>query len=205
MTESTMAIVFLAGMVVGGVIRAPHAVRAKRLKTVEERTSGLEKFLLVLAFLGMVVFPCFFIFTPLLRFADNRFPLWTGWAGAGLMAGFVLLLWRSHADLGRNFWVTVRVREDHELVTGGVYARVRHPMYSAHLLLALSQALLLHNWVAGFGFLAVMVPFFMLRIPLEERLMSDRFGEEYGDYMRRTGRILPKFGAGGGSRSANSH
>jgi len=50
---------------------------------------------------------------------------------------------RTHKDLGRNWSVTLEVREQHALVTNGVYSRVRHPMYSAFWLWALAQALLL--------------------------------------------------------------
>ena len=56
------------------------------------------------------------------------------------------LFWRSHADLGRNWSVHVRVREGHTLVTSGVYSWIRHPMYAALLLAAAGLISVLHNW-----------------------------------------------------------
>jgi protein-S-isoprenylcysteine O-methyltransferase Ste14 len=65
-------------------------------------------------------------------------------------------------------------------------------MYAAHLLWALAQPLLLHNWIAGFSFLVVIIPHFLLRIGDEEKMMLDNFGDEYSEYMKKTGRFLPK-------------
>ncbi|NOT29051.1 MAG: isoprenylcysteine carboxylmethyltransferase family protein [Planctomycetes bacterium] len=56
---------------------------------------------------------------------------------------------RSHADLGTNWSITLEVREQHTLVTRGVYARVRHPMYTALLLYALGQWLVVPNWLVA--------------------------------------------------------
>jgi protein-S-isoprenylcysteine O-methyltransferase Ste14 len=54
--------------------------------------------------------------------------------------------------------------------------------------------LLLHNWIAGFLNLLAFIPFYFLRIKAEEQMMIDSFGAEYQEYMRRTGRVLPKMG-----------
>ena len=53
--------------------------------------------------------------------------------------------------------------------------------------------LLLQNWIVGPAFLVTFVPFYLLRVPSEERMMLDVFGDQYRDYRKRTGRILPKF------------
>ncbi|MGD9345377.1 MAG: isoprenylcysteine carboxylmethyltransferase family protein, partial [Candidatus Aminicenantes bacterium] len=57
---------------------------------------------------------------------------------------------------------------------------------------ALAQAMLLQNWVAG---LSMLVAFWLLysnRVTREEYMMCDRFGDEYRDYMGRTGRVFPR-------------
>ena len=130
-----------------------------------------------------------------------------GEAGRGLGAGrlhpaqvvigglvFAVALWmfrRTHKDLGRNWSVTLEVREQHRLVTEGVYNRVRHPMYAAFWLWALAQAFLLPNWIAGpAGLIGFGILFFM-RVGREEQMMIDTFGDEYRAYMRRTARVLP--------------
>ena len=80
----------------------------------------------------------------------------------------------------------------HALVTNGVYRHIRHPMYAAHLLWGIGQALLIQNWVAGLGGLVVFIPLDLLRAPPEERMMLEQFGEEYRSYMERTGGIIPR-------------
>ena len=108
-----------------------------------------------------------------------------------MFAGSLWLFYRTHKDLGRNWSVTLEVREQHMLVTSGVYSRVRHPMYSAFWLWALAQALLLPNWIAGPAGLVGFGTLFFLRIGREERMMSETFGDEYRRYVEQTSRVLP--------------
>ena len=65
------------------------------------------------------------------------------------MLAALVLFHLTHRQLGRYWSVTLETRKKHELIDTGVYALVRHPMYSAFWLLALAQAVLLANWVAG--------------------------------------------------------
>ncbi|MEE9566562.1 MAG: isoprenylcysteine carboxylmethyltransferase family protein, partial [Desulfobacteria bacterium] len=77
------------------------------------------------------------------------------------------------------------------LITEGVFRYIRHPMYAAHLLWAIAQVLMLHNWIAGYSFLVVAVPLYLLRVNDEEQMMLEQFGEGYREYMQRTRRIIP--------------
>jgi len=104
----------------------------------------------------------------------------------------LFLLWRSHADLGLNWSATLRIRQEHSLVTDGIYRHIRHPMYAAHLLWAIAQGLLLENWLAGWVFLVTFVPLYLLRVTKEEKMMLEQFGLEYRLYISRTGRIIPR-------------
>src|SRR4051794_11867257 len=106
-------------------IRAPHGQRNRSVKVATSYKTSLESALLVLAWIGFFV-PLIWVAFPVFAFAD--FPL----APGPLVAGVVCLglgLWlfyRSHADLGTNWSVTLEVREQHRLVTHGVYRRIRH-------------------------------------------------------------------------------
>jgi len=66
-------------------------------------------------------------------------------------------------------------------------------MYAAFWLWGIAQVLLLHNWIHGLSYLVSFVPMYFLRIRQEEQMMMDMFGEQYQDYMTRTGRVIPKF------------
>ena len=125
-------------------------------------------------------------------FADYPLPAFAPWCGAVLMLLALWLFWRSHADLGQNWSVTLEVRKGHQLVTHGVYRRIRHPMYAAIFLFCLAQGLLLPNWLAGWSALVPFALMYLLRIRREEQMMLQFFGEEYRDYMGRTWRLLPR-------------
>jgi protein-S-isoprenylcysteine O-methyltransferase Ste14 len=157
---------------------------------VKSRRGMREAILLTLAWLGFFV-PLVWIATRLLAFAD--YPLHPVPLGAGVLClGWGLwLLYRSHADLGPNWSITLEVREDHRLVTQGIYRRVRHPMYLALLLYSVGQALALPNWVAGPSYLVPMALLFALRVGPEEQMMLEEFGRDYEAYRGRTKRLVP--------------
>ena len=140
--------VVLAATVVMMAIRAPHGHRSRSVKVAKSHKTPLETGLLVLAWVGFFV-PLIWVASPAFWFAE--YPLRTGPLVAGVMC-FVIGLWlfyRSHADLGTNWSITLEVREGHRLITQGVYRGVRHPMYSALVLYSVGQALVIPNWVAG--------------------------------------------------------
>jgi protein-S-isoprenylcysteine O-methyltransferase Ste14 len=134
-----------------------------------------------------------YMFAPQwLRWAMLPLPQWLRWAGAALGAiGIPLLLW-VHLALGRNFSPTLRVRTNHQLVLEGPYRWVRHPMYSALLVLHIAYFLLSENLLIGILGIGVMVVVMAIRTREEERLMLATFGEQYRAYMRRTGQFLPR-------------
>ena len=75
--------------------------------------------------------------------------------------------------LGRYWSITLQIREQHKLIGSGPYALVRHPMYTSFLLMALGQAFLLQNWVAGLAGLLGFSVLFALRVDKEERMMLE--------------------------------
>lgn len=191
MVNSIFKIVYLIELIAITAVRGRHTAPYRRLKTAVDRSSALDTGLLALVGVGMLV-PLVYVFSSILDFADYDLPRWVGWLGALLFAGAAWLLWRSHADLGRNWTPTLGLREEHALVSDGVFRHIRHPMYAAHLLWGLAQLLRLHNWIAGPAMLLVTVPQVLLRVGDEERMMVERFGEAYERYMARTGRLLPR-------------
>ena len=192
MVDSTFKVFYVIGFVVGSVIRALYAKRHKRDAIAAERKSPADTLLLILASVGLVVIPLLYLLTPWLDFADYYLPTWAGYVGAAVFAAALWLLWRSHADLGRNWSPTLQIREQHTLVTRGVFRHIRHPMYAAHWLWGIAQVLLLHNWIAGPAMLATLLPLYLQRVPREEQMMLGHFGEQYRLYTSRTGRVIPR-------------
>lgn len=184
--------VFLVGFVVLFWIRHVFVQRTKSEKKVVSLFDRQEKILLAAMFPPTLLLPLLYLFTPVIAFADYRLPAFVPWLGAATMAISLWLFWRSHADLGQNWSVSVEVRENHELVTSGVYRAVRHPMYASIWLWGFAQAMLLGNWLAGWSVLPVFAAMYVLRTPREEELMRETFGDEYRNYMRKTGRLFPR-------------
>ena len=190
-------LVFLAGFVAYVVIRGVWIERTKGEVKEVRRSDPLERVAMALVFLGSLLLPALHLFTPLLRFADYALPAPLPWCGAALLPLALWLFWRAHADLGTNWSATLDLRRGHELVTHGVYRRVRHPMYAAIFLFSLAQALLLGNGVAGPSAFVTFAVLYAVRVPREEALMIERFGPEYRAYQERTGRLLPRRSAPG--------
>ena len=186
--------VYFAGLILALGIRAPHEWRRRRNRITYHRGGWIEAVLIWLVVVAMFLLPAMYALSPWLDFADYQLPSWAGIAGVLVFSGAMWLFRRAHADLGRNFSPTLHVRANHTLVVHGVYRRVRHPMYAAQWLWGIAQVLLIHNWVAGFSGLVLSVLLYLLRIPREERMMAEHFGEKYRSYKDRTGRILPRPG-----------
>jgi protein-S-isoprenylcysteine O-methyltransferase Ste14 len=183
--------VLVAGMVALIAIRAPFARKSRQRPVAESRKGALEVLLLLLMAVGFLMLPLVYVFTPLLRGVDYPLSVPAFAAGVVVLVASEWLFYRSHADLGSNWSVTLELREGHELVTRGVYRRVRHPMYSAIFLYCVAQALLLANWIAGPACLAAFTVMFLARLGPEERMMRDRFGEEYARYAAESKRLIP--------------
>jgi protein-S-isoprenylcysteine O-methyltransferase Ste14 len=182
--------VVLAGTLVMVGIRAPHGRRSRRVKVAASYKTPLETGLLVLAWVGFFI-PLIWLVSPAFSFAE--YPLKSGPLVGGVLC-LVIGLWlfyRSHADLGANWSITLEVREQHQLITHGVYRRIRHPMYSALVLYAVGQTLVIPNWVAGPANLIALAILLALRVPAEERMMLEGFGGEYAAYSARTKRLIP--------------
>ena len=182
--------VILAASVAMVVIRAPHGNRSRTVKVVRSWKSTREIVLLTLAWAGFFI-PLIWVVSPAFSFAEYPLRPEPLIAGVACLVVGLGLFHRSHADLGRYWSITLEVRENHRLVTHGVYRRVRHPMYSALFLYAIGQALALPNWVAGPSYLVSFGILFALRLRAEERMMLETFGDEYAAYSARTKRLLP--------------
>jgi len=182
---------FLVCLVLMMLIRAPHGKRGGQVKIEESRKGRLEVALLALMWITTVVLPLMSIASPWLSFADYSFHWLPFLLGIVCAAMGLWLFYRSHADLGLNWSISLEIRQGHQLVTRGVYQRLRHPMYMSILLLGLAQACLLPNWISGPLGLPAFVLMFALRLRPEERMMLERFGDEYGAYCKRTKRLIP--------------
>jgi protein-S-isoprenylcysteine O-methyltransferase Ste14 len=166
-----------------GQSRGPAEHKEGRLHTALRLIVGIPFMLSLLAYMLQ---PGWFAWAAL------TLPLWAQWFGLILgIASLPLILW-VQAALGSNFSTTLLVRQEHTLVTQGPYRWVRHPMYSVLFVYLVALLLLSANWYIGGVPLIAFTLIVAARLKNEERVMAEKFGPAYQDYMRRTGRFLPR-------------
>ena len=186
---STLFLVFTATYL---AIRGVFARRTRRAKAVS-KADPLDRLLILLVGVGQVVLPCIVATQPVLTLANRAQPDACTAIGIVVMLAGLRLFWRSHADLGESWSVTLELNAQHRLVTEGLYREVRHPMYASFLVLGVGQALLVANWIAGLSGLAAVALLMAVRLPREEAMMIEQFGDEYRDYRRRVGAVMPRW------------
>jgi protein-S-isoprenylcysteine O-methyltransferase Ste14 len=189
--SSVGGILWLTGIVTWYVIRFPFERRARRVQVVENRRTLIDTFGLAAAIVGQGVVPGIYVLTGKPAGADYQAHTWAIFLGAVLFFSGLWLFRRTHKELGKNWSISLEIREKHRLVDSGPYSVVRHPMYSAFLLLALGQILLLSNWVVGLSGIVGFSLLFFLRVRKEEQMMLETFGSGYSDYTKTTKRVIP--------------
>jgi protein-S-isoprenylcysteine O-methyltransferase Ste14 len=185
-------IAFWVNTVLQLVIRAPFGMSTRSRKKTERRVSPTENILLSLLTISAGILPLIYSVTNWLAFANYALPAWMGWLGIFIMAGSLLIFWRAHYDLKANWSPSLELYEGHTLITNGIYRYIRHPMYASLLLESIAQMFLLQNWVAGPISIIVFILFYTFRSKAEEKMMLERFGDQYREYKKATGGILPK-------------
>lgn len=164
---------------------------SKDVKETTRREPGTSRFVRMVLLLGALAL----LWLPHVPVAvlNNRFlPSGAGWfwCGAAVTAGGMLFSVWARRHLGKNWSQAVTLKEDHELITSGPYALVRHPIYTGLLLAIVGCALARGEWR---GLLAVALAFVALwqKLKLEEKWMRVQFGASYEAYSRRVAALVP--------------
>ncbi len=119
-------------------------------------------------------------------------PTWLRWTdfGIGLLS---VAFWTWVQQLLDVQWsAQLQLVKNHHLITSGPYSHIRHPLYAGLFGWCIALSLLTANWI--FTAMCILAFFGLLwRIPREEQMMLDAFGDEYKTYMQHAGRLFPKF------------
>lgn len=191
--DQLFRLILLAGFVLFMPVGIYHRMKARTGEKLDRRQEGL--FILVTLRLaglaGMAGLIAYLINPACMAWAAVSLPVGLRWTGVGLalIAGLVVV-WMFRT-LGRNLTDTVVTRKHHTLVTNGPYRWVRHPLYTSAALIMPASTLVAANW---FFFAAGGVVFLLLAIRTrkEEANLIARFGDDYRNYMQRTGRFVPR-------------
>ena len=166
---------FIAGIVL--MVRQPDLLR-KRLSAKEEQNEQKR----VVALSGLLFVAMFVVAGLNFRFGWLLLPEWTTYVAAVIF----LISYALYAEVMReNIWLsrTIEVQENQQVVSTGLYGIVRHPMYSATLLLFLSMPLVLASpW--SFAIMLLYIPIIALRIRNEEQVL-ERELKGYAEYKQR--------------------
>jgi protein-S-isoprenylcysteine O-methyltransferase len=159
-----------------GAVKRPSAAKDR----------GTYPFIAIALAISMIVTVIVFFFQ-----VGPMMPPWSIPIGAVITSsGIVLRVW-ALTTLGKFFTMPITIRDDHRLLTEGPYRWVRHPAYTAGILMAVGMPIVLGTWVGLLVTLTACLSAYVYRIRVEERVLAQHFGSEYADYSQRTWRLLP--------------
>jgi protein-S-isoprenylcysteine O-methyltransferase Ste14 len=130
-TKAIASLIWVAGLFAWYTIRYPFEHRAKKLKVRKSLLDWRERVLLVIIFFGLFAIPAAYVLTGFPASLNYAFIPAVAWIGLLALSGSLWLFRRSHVDLGRNWSMSLEVREQHVLVKTGIYRLIRHPMYGS--------------------------------------------------------------------------
>ena len=171
--------------------------RIKAAKPREDKIFHSQEGILIMVllrffgFLTWIALLLYMINPQLMTWSMLSLPYWLRWLGAGFSIVALPLICWMFISLDKNVTDTVAIRKGHNLVTSGPYHWIRHPMYSFSFLALIGFFLLSAIWFIGLtGILALIL--LVVRTPLEEKKLIEKFGEEYREYIKVTNRFLPR-------------
>ena len=120
-------------------------------------------------------------------------PDWVRWLGVGIGIVNTFGIYWLFSSIGTGITPVSATRKEHKLVTNGIYKYIRHPLYTFGSSMFVAFGMMADSWfVATLGVLTFIL--MAIRTPKEEANLIEKFGDEYREYMKRTGRFLPKIG-----------
>ncbi|MGA8303818.1 MAG: isoprenylcysteine carboxylmethyltransferase family protein [Thermoplasmata archaeon] len=195
-----LALVVTCGVILIGLARRPRLTPPVEVVAAGAPAKGTQflwiagTLVSVLWGVGVFVAPEYAYHWP--AFAD--FP--GSWAvqvlGVALSVSGGFLFSRAAQTLGKQLTPAIQLRKDHQLIQTGPYRYIRHPVYTAIILVALGGALFFLSLPLGIlTILLLGLAFYRAR--LEEALLAapEAFGATYREYIARTGRFLPRLRA----------
>lgn len=118
-------------------------------------------------------------------------PDWVRWLGVGIGVVNTFGIYWLFRSIGTGITPVSATRKEHKLVTNGIYKYIRHPLYTFGSSMFLTFGMMADSWfIAALGILTFIL--MAIRTPKEEANLIEKFGDEYRDYMKSTGRFLPK-------------
>lgn len=172
--------------------RDPDAPRSRENRRAALKQEGWTGILLVILTYAEIIVVILFLWAPQwMLWADLTLPVWIHWMGfVVIVCSIPYMVW-VHRTLGQHYSYALETKTEQKLISSGPYSRIRHPLYSAHTLFNLGM-ILLTAYIPLILFAIIGVPFTYARMMREEKMMIEKFGSQYEEYMKKSGRIFPK-------------
>jgi protein-S-isoprenylcysteine O-methyltransferase Ste14 len=167
-------------------------VRSWRVRRNERGESTGQRFLtsVILGIGGFLIFARSSGFGPLDQRVLPDDPMLKAGAMILIVAGLAISVW-ARRHIGQFWSARVMLKEDHQLIRSGPYARVRHPIYSGLMLALIGTGVFVGEWRAVIGVLLIFAAHWW-KAQREEALLAGQFGAVYDEYRQRTGSLLPR-------------
>ena len=193
---------FLVLWAIFGVVRIYYGRKTKthdslggikdKLKTAEkEMSKGLKILSVIITAIGGPGLILYLIAPPWWTWTHLPLGELIQWLGIVLAIPPIFFLVWVHRHLDTQWSIALELREEHKLITSGPYKRIRHPMYLGIFVYTIGLMLISSDLLV-FIFFAFSIWVNYIRIPDEEQMMIDEFGDEYREYMKHTGKLLPR-------------
>jgi protein-S-isoprenylcysteine O-methyltransferase Ste14 len=166
-------------------IKAANTKTTSRLEPPASRILRVLAFLIVIVLLSTTRIPLPWLYRQLWPIG-----LWPFWIGAAVTVGGLLFAVWARVHLGRNWSSSVTIKHDHELITTGPYAVVRHPIYTGILTGFLGTAIALSQVRGVIGLVLVFLALWS-KLRIEEDWMRSQFAETYATYAHHTAALVP--------------
>lgn len=192
MNELIFKISFIILWIAYIIIRAPFDNKHKQVEKLKVAKSASEKFLIAMLAVGLMLIPLAWMLTSFLDNFNIALPNWLRFLGIIIAILSLIYFWKIHNALGTNWSPTLEIKIQHQLIKVGPYKRIRHPMYTQIWIWTIAQVLIVSNLYAGFSGIIVWGIVYFIRVPNEEKMMIEHFGNEYLEYIKQTGKVFPK-------------
>ena len=191
--ETLFRILFIVIYIVFAGVRIPY--RVKSAGSEPEKRVRNKKWIEILMTVGILGYFATLIlwvlFIPIPLIPQMMLPLWIRWTGIIFAVVMVPYLLWIHRTLGKQYAAELAIQSGHSVISAGPYHRVRHPMYTVFIVFSVALAFTTSDLLVLFFAFLLSIPFPWVARQ-EEQMLIEQFGDEYIQYMERTGRFFPK-------------
>ncbi len=196
MQAETMFRIILPILIIGFAAHRGYYVKTQSKPddaTLKKRNEGvISKIASLLGLIGFISMIAYVVQPNWLSSTSLSLPTWLRGTGVAIaILGFALLQW-AQVTLANSWSDTPRMMKEQVLITSGPYRLIRHPIYTAFILILSSTLLISSNWLVGLSWAGMTILEVVSRIKFEESLMIEYFGDQYNKYMKTTGRLFPR-------------